>query len=138
MPGAMSSEKLGIRSRFSGATSPPTIRRSAASPDADTMSYSPVRIKVTISSLVPATRGFTLQPVSAVNLSVQAGSTKPDQLTMFSSPSNSPSSCCIGTSGTVSVSSPLSVAQLARNSEEVASRAPNASFLRFNLFPLIF
>ena len=128
---------------FRGCTSPPTIRRSAASPEADTMSYSPVRIKVTISSLVPATRELTTQPVSAVNGSTHFGSTKPDQLTMFSSPSKAPSSAFIGTSGTVRVSSPLVVAQPDSTRALAASSAGRASlllliyFLSFMLFGIL-
>ena len=48
---------------LTGATSPPAIRRSVASPDADTPSYWPVRISVTISSEVLPTLTLTWQPV---------------------------------------------------------------------------
>ena len=50
---------------LTGSTSPPAIRRSDASPDADTTSYSPDFIKVTASSEVPKYFTLTSQPVSS-------------------------------------------------------------------------
>ena len=49
---------------LTGATSPPSISRSVASPDAETPSYSPVRISCTISSEVLPILTLTWQPVS--------------------------------------------------------------------------
>ena len=49
---------------LTGATSPAAIRRSVASPEAETPSYWPVRISVTISSDVLPTLVLTWQPVS--------------------------------------------------------------------------
>ena len=49
---------------LTGSTSPPAISRSVASPDADTPSYLPVRISVTISSDVLPSFTLTWQPVS--------------------------------------------------------------------------
>ncbi len=49
---------------FTGSTSPPAISRRVASPEADTPSYLPVRISVTISSEVLPIFTLTLQPVS--------------------------------------------------------------------------
>jgi hypothetical protein len=45
----------------------PKIRRRLASPDADTASYWPVRISVTISSDEPPNFDLTLQPVAFWN-----------------------------------------------------------------------
>jgi hypothetical protein len=49
---------------LTGATSPAAISRSVASPDADTPSYCPVRMSVTISSDVLPSFTLTWQPVS--------------------------------------------------------------------------
>ena len=57
---------------LTGATSPAAIRRSVASPEAETPSYWPVRISVTISSEVLPTFVFTLQPVSASKSETQS------------------------------------------------------------------
>ena len=48
---------------LTGSTSPPAISRSVASPEADTPSYLPVRISVTISSEVLPIFTLTWQPV---------------------------------------------------------------------------
>ncbi len=50
-----------------GATSPPAMRRSVASPDAETPSYWPVFISWTISDELPPTLTVTLQPVACSN-----------------------------------------------------------------------
>ena len=50
---------------LTGTTSPPAIRRSVASPEADTTSYSPDFISVTASSEVPKYFTLTSQPVSS-------------------------------------------------------------------------
>ncbi len=64
---------------LTGSTSPPAIRRRVASPDADTPSYLPVRISVTISSEVLPIFTLTLQPVSSSKSDTQstAGSVDP-------------------------------------------------------------
>src|SRR5881409_48033 len=49
------------------ATSPPAIRRSVASPDAETPSYSPVFMSWTISDELAPTLTVVLQPVAASN-----------------------------------------------------------------------
>ena len=49
---------------LTGATSPAAISRSVASPDAETPSYWPVRMSVTISSDVLPSFTLTWQPVS--------------------------------------------------------------------------
>src|SRR3954468_7093816 len=59
--------KSGITFGSIGRTSLPTIRRRLASPDAETASYWPVRISVTISSDEPPYFALTLQPVAFVN-----------------------------------------------------------------------
>src|SRR5438093_13098610 len=48
-------------------TSLPRIRRRLASPEAETASYCPVRMSVTISSEEPPYLARTLQPVALVN-----------------------------------------------------------------------
>ena len=48
---------------MTGSTSLPSTRRAEALPEAETPSYSPLRISCTISSEVPATLLFTVQPV---------------------------------------------------------------------------
>ena len=80
-----------------GATSPPAIMRTEALPEADTPSYCPVRISVTISSEVLATFAFTWHWVSCSNgvtqstlLSVEPSSAYPGQTTMLSLPSPAP------------------------------------------------
>ena len=64
---------------FTGSTSPPAISRRVASPDADTPSYCPVRISVTISSEVLPSLTLTWQPVSFSKSETQstAGSVEP-------------------------------------------------------------
>ncbi len=48
---------------MTGATSPAAIRRREASPEAETVSYSPVFIRLTASSEVPKYFTVALQPV---------------------------------------------------------------------------
>ncbi len=48
---------------LTGAASPEAMRRREASPEAETASYSPVFISLTISSELAATLELTLQPV---------------------------------------------------------------------------
>ena len=64
---------------LTGATSPAAIRRSVASPDADTPSYWPVRISVTISSDVLPILTLTWQPVCCSKSETQStfGSVEP-------------------------------------------------------------
>ena len=64
---------------LTGATSPPAIRRSVASPEADTPSYWPERISVTISSEVLPILVLTWQPVSFSKSDTQStfGSVEP-------------------------------------------------------------
>ena len=64
---------------LTGATSPPAMRRSVASPDAETPSYWPVRISVTISSEVLPILTLTWQPVFFSNGVTQStfGSVEP-------------------------------------------------------------
>jgi hypothetical protein len=52
---------------FTGSTSPPSISRRVASPDAETPSYWPLRISWTISSELAPTFTLTLQPVCFSN-----------------------------------------------------------------------
>ena len=68
-----------IRSVLTGATSPASISRTLASPEADTPSYSPVCISWTISSEVLPILTLTLQPVWSSNGVTQsyAGSVLP-------------------------------------------------------------
>ena len=67
--------KSGIKAGFTGSTLPPLIKRSDASPEADTMSYCepPWRMRVTISSDEPAYLAVTLQPVCFSNGFTQSG-----------------------------------------------------------------
>jgi hypothetical protein len=53
-----------MRSKFTGETSPPAIRRSVASPDADTPSYSPVFMSWTMLAESTPTFTLTLQPLA--------------------------------------------------------------------------
>jgi len=85
---------------------------------------------------------FTVQPVSAVNWSVQAGSTKPDQARMFSSLSVSPSASICGTSGTSiwispgAASPPLLLAHPESARPTAAARAAGTSSFLFIVTPL--
>jgi len=58
---------LGIALKSTGATSPPAISRSVASPDAETPSYWPVFISWTMFPESRPTLTVTLQPVSVSN-----------------------------------------------------------------------
>jgi hypothetical protein len=58
---------LGTSAVLTGAASPDAISRSEASPEAETASYWPVFMRLTISSEVPATLVLTLQPVCVSN-----------------------------------------------------------------------
>src|SRR5919204_1457823 len=75
--------QLGIRPMFTGLTSPPTMRRRLASPEAETMSYwpppppPPVRMSATIWFEDPASLRFTLQPVCLSNGLRHCGSAYP-------------------------------------------------------------
>ena len=64
---------------LTGATSPPAMSRSVASPEAETPSYWPVRINVTISSDVLPILTLTWQPVCFSNGVTQStfGSVEP-------------------------------------------------------------
>ncbi len=68
-----------MRSVFTGTTSPAAMSRSVASPEAETLSYSPVFISCTISSEVLPILTLTLQPVSSSKPVTQstAGSVEP-------------------------------------------------------------
>src|SRR3954452_2779686 len=90
-----------MRSRLTGATVLPAISRREASPDADTASYSPVFIRLTISSEVPAVLVLTLQPEACSNGWTQStfgsfdpSSAYPAQATRLTWPSPAPSDCC--------------------------------------------
>src|ERR687884_497871 len=82
------------------------MSRRVASPDADTPSYCPFFMSVTISSDDPATLLLTLHPVCFSNGVTQSGSpallpsmTYPAQLTRSTSPSPGPTDCCTWTDG---------------------------------------
>src|SRR3954470_7534013 len=82
------------------------MRRRVASPDADTPSYCPPFMSVTISSEEPATLLLTLQPVAFVNGVTQSGSPDllppmawPAQRTRSPSPSPAPTDFWTGTEG---------------------------------------
>src|ERR1700690_4244917 len=82
------------------------MSRNVASPDAETPSYWPVFIKVTISSEVLPTFAFTLQLVACSNgctqstvLSSEPSSAYPAQTMMFSAPSPLPSTFSIDSLG---------------------------------------
>ena len=68
-----------MRSVLTGATSPAATRRSEASPEAETTSYSPVFMRFRASSEVPKVFVVTSQPVSSSNGVTQstAGSFEP-------------------------------------------------------------
>src|SRR3954466_8783291 len=89
----MKSFQEGTRLTLTGLTSPPRMRRSDASPDADTMSYCeppPWRIRVTISSQGPSNLLLTLQPVCVSNGFTRSGGVMPSQETRFSLPMHVP------------------------------------------------
>jgi hypothetical protein len=65
---------LGISSTSTGATSPRSIKRTLALPDADTPSYWPVEMRSIMSSELAPSFVFTLQPVSWVNGFAHEGS----------------------------------------------------------------
>src|SRR3712207_4243050 len=82
------------------------MSRREASPEAETTSYSPVRMRLTASSEVPKYLTLAVQPVSfskgvtqSTDLSVLPSSAYPGQARMLTSPSMSPSDSFIGTSG---------------------------------------
>src|SRR6476659_11257083 len=66
------------------------MSRRLASPEAETASYWPVRIRVTISSEEPPYFAFTLQPVLLVNGLTHCGCVYPSQTTRFNEPSPLP------------------------------------------------
>src|SRR5437879_18162 len=83
------------------------MSRREASPDAETASYSPLFIRVTISSEVPATLVLTLQPVACSKgwtqstfLSLDPSSAYPAQATRLPWPAPAPSVCGAGIFGT--------------------------------------
>src|SRR3954447_22164109 len=85
------------------------MSRSVASPEADTPSYLPVRISVTISSEVLPILTLVWQPVAFSNGvtqstfgSVEPSSAYPAQAMMFSCPSPWPTVFCSGSFGAVS------------------------------------
>src|SRR5690348_860265 len=86
----------GISPTFTGCTSPPTIRRRLASPDAETRSYwpppppPPVLISATISFDDPASLRWILQPVCFWNLFAKLGSEYAGHSIRFSDPSPLP------------------------------------------------
>src|SRR3954447_1875495 len=84
------------------------MRRSDASPEADTTSYSPVLIRLTASSEVPKYFTVAWQPVAfskgvtqSVFGSLVPSSAYPGQARMLTAPSLVPSFLAIGTSGAV-------------------------------------
>src|SRR5881392_1636296 len=84
------------------------MSRNVASPDADTPSYWPLFMSVTISSAEPATLLLTLQPVCFVKGVTQSGSpallpsmTYPAQLTRSTSPSPGPTDAWADAAGGV-------------------------------------
>src|SRR5437899_9946516 len=96
-----------------GTTSPPAMSFTDALPDADTPSYCPVRIRVTISSEVLATLTFVWQPVAFSNGltqstfgSVEPSSQYPAQQMTERCPSPGPTDDFTGTFGTVKAAAP--------------------------------
>src|SRR2546426_6373047 len=79
--------KSGIRFGSMLRTSLPRIRRRLASPEAETASYWPVRISVTISSEEPPYFARTLQPVALVNGFTHCGCVYPSHAIRLSEPS---------------------------------------------------
>src|SRR5215213_1449511 len=82
------------------------MSRNEASPEAETTSYSPVRMRLTASSEVPKYFTLALQPVccskgvtQSTDLSVLPSSAYPGQARMSTSPSMSPSDCFMAMSG---------------------------------------
>src|SRR5205085_9005224 len=88
--------QLGIRLTFTGFTSPPTISRRLASPDAETRSYwpppppPPVRMSATMSFEVPASLRWILQPVCRSNGFANDGSEYAGHSITLSAPSPLP------------------------------------------------
>src|SRR3954469_11398175 len=84
--------KSGISFGLTGWTFLPLIRRSEASPEAETMSYCepPWRISVTISSDEPAYLLVTLQPVCCSNGFTHCGCVSPSHATRLSLPAPVP------------------------------------------------
>src|SRR5436853_7535536 len=96
-----------------GTTSPPAMSFTDALPDADTPSYCPVRISVTISSEVLATLTFVWQPVAFSNGltqstfgSVEPSSQYPAQQMTERCPSPGPTDDFTGTFGTLKAAAP--------------------------------
>src|SRR5689334_7266655 len=92
----MKSFQPGMRSTLTGRTSPPKIRRSVASPEAETMSYwpppppPPVRISATIWFDEPASLRWILQPVCCSNGLRQLAWAYPGHSIRFRAPSPFP------------------------------------------------
>src|SRR3954454_16065061 len=82
--------KSGINFGSTERTSLPAINRRLASPDAETASYCPVRIRVTISSDEPPYFAFSLQPVCFTNGFTHWGAVYPSQAIRFTVPSPLP------------------------------------------------
>src|SRR5450631_1101554 len=87
-----------MREVFMGSTSPAAMSRRVASPDAETVSYCPVRISWTASSEVPKVLMLTLQPevfshsvTQSTVLSLLPPSTYPGQASTLTDPSGVPS-----------------------------------------------
>src|SRR3569833_2161476 len=113
------------------------MRRSEASPEAETPSYWPVFISATIEAEVSATLAFTLQPVLRWNgvtqstvLSVEPFSAYPAQPTRFRLPSEAPTSCCIAIFGaSACLPAPESAPHAPSASTSVAAQANLVSFI---------
>src|SRR5918911_5091070 len=88
--------QLGMRLTFTGLTSPPTMRRRLASPEADTRSYwpppppPPVCMSATISFDEPASLRWILQPVVFSKRFAKLGSEYAGHSIRFSRPSPLP------------------------------------------------
>src|SRR3954469_14905625 len=92
----MKSFQAGMRLTLTGWTSPPRIRRSDASPDAETMSYwlpPPWRMSVTISFDEPPYLALTWQPLAFSNGLTHCGWVYPSHAMTFSLPSPGPIFC---------------------------------------------
>src|SRR4051794_1805549 len=89
----MKSFQLGTNLTFTGCTSPPLIRRSDASPDAETMSYwlpPPWRIRVTISFEEPAYLPSPRRPLAFWTGFPQSGCVYPPPAPGLRAPSPAP------------------------------------------------
>src|SRR6476661_9192432 len=129
-----------------GSTSPAAMRRSVASPDAETVSYWPVRISWTASSEVPNVLTVTWQPDSFSKSLTQStlgsllpSSTYPGHASTLTFPSGVPSLARGLRSGTLNPPAPVEVVvppeppQAARASAARAATAVRAVVLRLVL-----